>query len=191
MPPSKNQASVATKIQCVLNIPNSTVSYIYRNIYGDIFRYIWSCILVTFLIFPTKYLTKKLLKSRRIHFGSRFEGLQSAMNGKAWWLVAVWQQKHRPKLLKSSSHLSGTWSRRTQEVGHGYRPQGQPAVIHLLQLYPTSSNHTLNWGPSVQIHGPVGDILHTDQGSLSFVIWWLITMVSLMRFRRVHLWGII
>lgn len=99
--------------------------------------------------------------------------------------------KAQTKTTQILSHLSGTWSRRTQEVGHGYRPQDQPAVIHLLQLYPTSSNHTLNWGPSVQIHGPVGDILHTDQGSLSFVIWWLITMVSLMRFRRVHLWGII
>lgn len=45
---------------------------------------------------------KEQLKRGRIYFGSRFEGIQSTVAGKAWGLVALWQQKHRPRLLKSS-----------------------------------------------------------------------------------------
>lgn len=55
--------------------------------------------------------------------------------------VATEAQTKTPQIL---SHLSGTRSReRAQEVEHGYRPQGQTIVTHLLQLDPTSPHPEL------------------------------------------------
>lgn len=132
MPPSKNQTSVATKIQCVLNTPNSTVSYSY--IYGVVYWLLFSSFQ------PNTW--QEAIEGQRDLFWLKVCRDPVCYEWKGMVAGSCVATEAQTKTTQILTHLSGTWSRRTQEVGHGYRPQGQPAVVHLLQLYPTSSNHT-------------------------------------------------